>query len=576
MSRWRFWAIFASIQVSIFLFALDQLIIATAIPPITEAFQALNQLPWLASGFFLPLLALNLIYAQFLEIFPSKHVMFVAVFIFELGSLVCGVAPSMGVLIFGRVLAGAGAAGVMSSGFVIIAELVPLRERAKYLAMSGAVFALASVIGPLIGGALSDHVSWRWCFYINLPIGGVALAAIAVFQPAFPPIGRRDEYKGYSWAMVGAVARCDWVGAVLAAAWAVCLIDALEWGGITRPWDDAGVIVSLVFMGVLPLAFIAWERWLGPQRAMFKLHLLARRTVYGACGVLFTLFAVYMIAVFYLSLWLQAVYHFSATDAGVRLLPVILSQTFFLLASSRLVPRIGRYKWIIVAGPVLLGAGSGAMYSVTYGAPLARLLGFQVLIGAGAGVAMQNSSLAIQAELRAEPRLIPAGIGISTFLGFAGRITGISLAQSVFGNMLKRNLGRYAPGLGHELRARVALDATALWTAVPDALRPGALMAYAESMRLVFVIGVPLAVIGLGFALLIPDKKLPPRPGTAPKGPGGPQAPNGNSSPGAAEGTEGMPGNAEKSAPGDIEKGVSTGGDDVPPRPPLGRDGSPA
>ncbi|EJT50075.1 aflatoxin efflux pump AFLT [Trichosporon asahii var. asahii CBS 2479] len=547
MSRWRFWAIFGSILVSIFLFALDQLIIATAIPAIASEFRALDQLSWLAAGFFLPLLALNLIYSQFLEIFPSKHVMFSAVLVFELGSLVCGVAPNMPVLIFGRALAGAGAAGIMSSGMVIIAELVPLRERAKYFAFSGAVFAVASVIGPLIGGAFADHASWRWCFYINLPIGGLALAAIVIFQPAFPPIGRKAEYKGYELAMLGRVARCDWVGAILAAAWAVCLIDALEWGGISRSWSDAGVIVSLVLMGVLPVAFFAWEKFLGEKRAMFKLRLFKRRTVYAACGVLFTLFAVYMIAVFYASVWLQSVYGFTATEAGVRLLPLILSQVLVLIITSRVVPRIGRFKFFIVAGPVLLAAGSGGLYGFKYGSPLATLYGLQVLIGAGTGCAMQNASLSIQCELRSEPKLIPAGMGIGTFVGFAGRIVGISLAQSVFGNVLKRNVVKYAPGLSPELKHRIILDSAALWTAVPDSQREGALIAYAQTMRDVFLIGVPFAVICFGFALLIPDHKLPPRPGK-----GKPEAPKADAPKPDAEKT---PGDAEK-ALGEEEKQV--------------------
>lgn len=536
VSKLRFWAIFGSILVSIFLFALDQLIIATAIPAISSEFKALDQLPWLAAGFFLPLLALNLIYSQFLEIFPSKHVMFFAVLVFELGSLVCGVAPNMPVLIFGRVLAGAGAAGIMSSGMVIIAELVPLRERAKYMAFSGIVFAVASIIGPLIGGAFADHATWRWCFYINLPIGGVALAAIAIFQPTFPPIGRRAEYKGYEWGMLGRVARCDWVGAVMAAGWAVCLIDALEWGGISRSWSNAGVIVSLVFMGVLPFAFFAWEKFLGEDRAMFKLRLFRRRTVYASCGVLFALFAVFMIAVFYISVWLQSVYGFTATQAGVRLLPLILSQIVVLMVTAQVVPRIGKFKFFIVAGPVFLAAGSGGLYGFKYGSPIATLYGLQVLIGAGVGCSMQNASLSIQCELRSEPRLIPAGMGIGTFVGFAGRIVGISMAQSVFGNVLKQNVQKYAPLLSPELKHRVVVDSSSLWTAVPLNLREGALIAYAQTMRDVFLIGVPFAVICFGFAILIPDHKLPPRPGKGPKLESKPeQKPDAEKTPGNAE-----------------------------------------
>ncbi|TXT04875.1 hypothetical protein VHUM_03958 [Vanrija humicola] len=494
---------------SIFLFALDQLIIATAIPKITAEFNSLTQLSWLASGFFLPLLGLNLIYSQWIEIFPSKVVMMFAVFIFEVGSLVCGVAPNMVVLILGRAIAGAGAAGIFSGAIIVVSEISPLHKRPGHLALIGVCFAIASVIGPLVGGAFSDHVSWRWCFYINLPLGGVALAQLFFFQPMKPPLGRRDSWTGWNRGMIWQVLKCDYMGAAIAMGWAVSLILALQWGGVTKKWNDGSVIACLVLTGVLPVVFFLWEWWIGPERQMFKIHLIFRRTIFGASITLFMLFAVFMIVVYYMSINLQAVYRFSATDAGVRLLPLIMVNIFFLILSSRVLPKIGgRFKPIVVAGPGFLALGSGLLYTIKYGDPISRLYGYQVLLGTGIGLAMQNSMLGVQIELKAEPKYISAGMGMCTFVGFAGRIIGISLGGSVFENMIQRNLREHVPGLPESALLAVVNDATAVWK-LPELLRDPVLVQYQKTLGLVYIIGVPLGVLGLLSALIMKDDRLP-------------------------------------------------------------------
>ncbi|KLT44397.1 MFS general substrate transporter [Cutaneotrichosporon oleaginosum] len=508
LPRLRFWGVIVSLMINIFLFALDQLIIATAIPKITSQFDALSKLTWLANGFFLPLFALNLLYAQFLQIFPSKHVILFAVFIFEVGSLVCAVAPSMNVLILGRAIAGAGSAGIFSGAMVIVAEITPLHSRAQYMALIGICFALASVIGPLVGGAFADHVSWRWCFYINLPLGGVALLLQAVVQPARAPMGRKASYKGYGGDMVRQLVRCDWGGVLLAMGWACAFILGLQWGGITRAWSDPAVVACLVLAAVLVPIFLGYEAWLGPQRQMLRLDLLRRRNIAGATVVVFFLFFVFMIDVYYLSLALQTQWRFSATGAGVRLLPLILTQIVVMIITSRIIPLVGYIKWAIVAGPALIALGSGLLYTVDTHTPLSRLYGFQIIIGAGIGLALQNTMVSIQFDLRTEPSLIAMGMGAGTFLGFAGRIAGLSLAGSVFGNMIQANLRRYAPTLPPHLVRALTSDAGALW-ALPPEMRPGALRAYAHTVRVVFLIGVPGSILALAGAVCVRNAKMP-------------------------------------------------------------------
>ncbi|WVQ83765.1 hypothetical protein IAT38_005909 [Cryptococcus sp. DSM 104549] len=507
ISKFRFWAVIVGLMVSFFLFALDQLIVATAIPKITEEFNSLTQLSWLASGFFLTLLSFNLLYSQVMNIIPSKHAVIFAVVVFEVGSVVCGVAKSMNVLIFGRALAGLGAAGIFSGSMVIAAELVPLSQRGQYFALFGVCFALASVLGPLVGGAFADHVSWRWCFYINLPFGGIALALIIIFHRAAPPLGRADSYEGYSKKMFGQVLKLDWMGVILSMGWAVCFILATQWGGVTKKWGSASVVVCLVLSGVLPVVFAVYE-WYIKDHAYFRIRLLQRRTIGSATLVSFCVFGIYMILVYYLSLTFQAVHHTSATSAGVRLLPLIFVQVAALMISARLIPRIGRFKPVIVCGPIFLAIASGLFYSISYSTPVGNLYGYQVILGVGIGMCLQNVMVAVQHDLRDEPWLISLGTGLVIFMGFCGRIVALSLAGSVFENMIQRNLRSSIPGISPAVVTAVINDASAVWTSVPDELRVPVLEAYTKTLSQVFIIALPFSIIALVAALCMKNDRM--------------------------------------------------------------------
>ncbi|KAF8316148.1 MFS general substrate transporter [Clavulina sp. PMI_390] len=499
ISRPRFALIFGSLMLSVFLFALDQLIVATAIPKITNEFHSLTQISWLANGFFVTLLAFNLLFAQWLAIFPSKHAMLWTIFVFEIGSLICGVAPNMITLIIGRAVAGLGGTGIFNGALIIITEISSFGERAKYLSLLGTCFALASVLGPLIGGAFADHVSWRWCFYINLPIGGIALGLIALLVETRPPLGRHATYKGYGRPMLKQLVECDWVGTAIVLAWGVCFILGLEWGGIAKSWKDPNVIACLVMSGVLPIVFIAWEHFIG-AKAMLPLHMLKDRDVAGAAILSVFCWGVYMLCLYYLSEGYQAVYHASATGAGIDLLPQIVVQIFVMISTGP--------HWIIVSGPIIITIGSGLLYSVNYPASKAHYMGYSALLGLGIGTAIQNPIVAVQYAFHTQPKLIGVASSIVLFFGFVGRNIGVSLAGSVFGNMLKVNLSKYAPDLEPVFIVDLQNNANAVWTTIPPDLRSSVLTAYTKTLSAVFLIGVPSGVIALGGALIMRDVKM--------------------------------------------------------------------
>ncbi|KAJ9112368.1 hypothetical protein QFC19_000788 [Naganishia cerealis] len=458
----------------------------------------------LYSSFFITMLAFNLIYSQAMQIFPSKATIIFAVMIFEIGSLICGVAPNMPVLIFGRAVAGVGAAGIFTSAVVILAEISTMQERAKYMGLLGVSFAVASIIGPLVGGAFADHVTWRWCFYINLPFGGISIASFVFLLPASPPMGRKNDWKGWGRYMILELAKCDWFGAAIILAWSTCFILALQWGGASKPWSDGSVIACLVMIPFLLAVFFAWERFIGSDRAMLKLFLFKNRTVVGACLIIAFGFAAMMDLIYYISEGMQALYHMSATDAGIRLLPMIATQIVTLIISGRLISRFGKAWYIITPGPLLIAIGAALLTSIrSPTVPLSRVMGYEAIIGVGIGLFLQNTMILVQWDYHKTPRLIPQAMGAVMFWSFVGRILGISLAGVVFSNQLKKSLSQYAPTLSPEVAQVVLSSAGGVWTVVPDELRPGVLTAYAHTLSEVYSIAIPCGVIAFLSAFLI-------------------------------------------------------------------------
>lgn len=530
MSRWRFWAIFGSILVSIFLFALDQLIIATAIPAIASEFRALDQLSWLAAGFFLPLLALNLIYSQFLEIFPSKHVMFLAVLVFELGSLVCGVAPNMPVLIFGRALAGAGAAGIMSSGMVIIAELVPLRERAKYFAFSGAVFAVASVIGPLIGGAFADHASWRWCFYINLPTCGVAFILLALTLKLNPT-------RKMTWPMF--MRTFDFLGMALIMAGGACLIVGFSFAadyGFGRPSAYALITVGgvLFFAGIANCLFTKRNAVI-PTRA-FKvrttLFFMIASTLHAAAFIPTNVV---------LPQFFQGVHGADALQSGIQLLPYAIFVSWSTVVAGQIQSRLRIVRPVPWVGYAIGILGYGLMVAYfNYDIPLSRQYGLLIIPAVGVGLSLQSPLLILQAAMPLKDMAAVTSAWVLT-RSLGGSI-GISLYTSVFNVVLRHKFGALDPPYPPPITA----EGYQAMNQLPDGQeKTDVHRAFADSFKPVWIIALGLLAVCLVITLPTKSYSLDRPRGAAAKAEAGV----------AATGAEGSPTEAIAEADGSIPIG---------------------
>ncbi|KAG9047819.1 hypothetical protein FS837_001415 [Tulasnella sp. UAMH 9824] len=313
--------IFVGMMLSALLVALDQTIVATAIPRIASEFNALDEVTWIASAYFLTQCGLTLTYGKLLAAVTTKWVYLFAVIIFEVGSAVCGAAPTVEALIIGRAIAGLGAAGIFTSCLSILAVVTRLEKRPVLFGLFGGVFAFSNVVGPLLGGAFTDHVSWRWCFYINLPLGAITVATILLFiepkHSTVEPAGLKETMRR--------IAGIDWIGSLLSISMITAILLPLQWGGVTKPWTDKTVIACFCVFAVLLLAFLGWEWYVGEDKAIMPLSMWTNKTQVGCCLEGFLLMFVVLCAVYYLPLYYQSAQQHTATRSGIDILAFMAS-----------------------------------------------------------------------------------------------------------------------------------------------------------------------------------------------------------------------------------------------------------
>ncbi|GAA5974356.1 hypothetical protein JCM11641_005232 [Rhodosporidiobolus odoratus] len=506
--------VFVGMLLSVFLIALDQTILAPALPVIASKFSALDELAWIASAYFLTQCAFLLLYGQVLTIFDRKWTFLVAIFLFELGSLICGVAQDVNVLIFGRAVAGCGAAGIFVACLSIIADVTKLEDRPKLLGLFGGVFAISSVIGPLLGGAFTDSVTWRWCFYINLPFGAITVAAIVILLGPQPPPPMAEEVALYTegkfrrwtrgkWApsrssLAFRIFALDWIGTTLMLGTITCLLLPMQWGGTKYAWSS-GIIGGLFgAFGALVIILVVFEwKLAGPSRIL-PLDYFMDRTQIGACLIAFFMMLVMLCGTYYLPIIYQARDGVTATKSGISILPFMLGIVFAAAIAGGIISYTGRYWYFLVCAPTLMCIGSGLLYTVKESTSTSELIGFQILLGVGIGCVMQNTIIAVQADCD-DPEKIPQKTGLVTFSQLVGGTIGVSIGSSLFNTRLASALREYAPDAPFET---VSQSVESIKDLAED-LKPGVIHAYLLALDRVFIIGVAAGGLVILSAFLV-------------------------------------------------------------------------
>ncbi|KAL5040945.1 hypothetical protein BDW71DRAFT_212603 [Aspergillus fruticulosus] len=425
----------------VFLVALDQTIIGVAIPEITNQFKSIEDIAWYGSAYFLTSTALQPSYGRLYKIFSAKWAFLCAVFLFELGSLICAVAPSSTVLIVGRAVAGIGVAGIFSGALVIIALCVPLPKRPLVFGMFGMVWGIASIAGPLLGGAFTDSVSWRWCFYINLPIGGISMVII-IFILQLP----EQNQSSKDTPLLGRIKQLDFIGAALLIPSIICLLLALQWGGNKYAWSNGRIIGLFVTFGVLAILTVFSQIKLG-DRATLPPRIMTQRSVITSTTFALLFGGSFFVLVYYLPIFFQSVRGSSAMTSGIQLLPLMLATVVSSVSTGILVTIFGYYTPFLIGSTAIasIGAGLVTLYSIDISS--GKWIGYQILLGAGVGAGFQVPMTAVQTALASTPDDIPQGTAAVMFFQTLGGALFIAVAQSLFQNGLIDGVVKYAPSV---------------------------------------------------------------------------------------------------------------------------------
>jgi EmrB/QacA subfamily drug resistance transporter len=506
------WVVLVGVLMGLFVAALDQTIVATALPAIIADLHGIDLLAWVPAGYLVASTTTVPIYGKLSDLYGRRNILLIGLLIFLTGSALCGVAGSMLQLILFRVLQGIGAAALTSSAFAVIADLFVPADRPRYQGLFGAVFGLASVAGPYVGGLLTDHISWRWVFYVNIPIGLVAAAFIVARMPRLHS---------------GLRAAVDWAGTALLIASVVPLLLGLTLDKHLYPWSSPLVLgvfaVAVVAAGLL---LVVESRAASP---IIPLDLFKNRTFTVVCATSMLVGASFFAAIFFLSLFMVNVVGVSATAAGSTLIPLTLSLILGAFTSSMLVQRIGRYRPFIIGGFVVAVVGFVLLATLDTSATRWDVTWRMIVLGVGLGPAMPLLNLVVQNAVSFDK------VGVATASRQFFLQIGAAVGTALFGVLLStgltthlaRNTAPLLASLTPAARATVNLDRLRSGAAglgasegpLPAALREAVRQAFAVSVTRIYAYAAVVLVVALLVVLALPEiplrtsnRPIPPSP----------------------------------------------------------------
>ncbi|ROT37081.1 putative efflux pump antibiotic resistance protein [Sodiomyces alkalinus F11] len=485
----------------VLLLALDNAMIATALPTITDEFNSVADVGWYGSAYLLTATALNLFVGKLYTFFSVKWMYLICIAIFEVGSVICAVAPSSIVLIIGRAIAGIGGAGLFVGALVILAYSVPLERRPIFAGCIGSMYGISSVAGPLLGGLFTETIGWRWCFWMNLPVGGIALVVVFFCfhdpQRKIPSIGAWERFK-----------TLDPLGSLAFICAMICILLALQWGGQRFAWRSAEVI-GLLAAGAVMVGVFGWiQHWNG-ENATVPPRLLNQRTVWASGIFAFCLGAAFLLTIYWFPTWFQGVRGTNAIDSGLRILPMLGADIVISLVSGVVISYFGYIKPVMMSASILMAVGYGLMSTFQPDAPTWQWVLFPMLAGAGVGAGLQQPMMAMQTVLPI--RDVPTGTAVMVFVQGFGSTMFLTVGNTVFNNLLKEGVRLNVPMLDPELAARLSAE-TLLGMLEPE-WRPALQAVYNSALTRCFFVSAIAAAVSFIGASLIEWRNIKKKPG---------------------------------------------------------------